>query len=87
MELRVALTFAKQWNGASNVKLTVTSPPLTLHQYPSPHFGTLQDCIKYLVDTVDKLTLYAQLGHQAPVDIPPHVYKAHQLVSKKLSGM
>ncbi|XP_012942124.1 uncharacterized protein LOC106012769 isoform X2 [Aplysia californica] len=87
MELRVALTFAKQWREAQKVQLVVSSPPLTLTEYPSPDVGSLDQVVQYLVDTFKKLTLYAELGHQAPVTIPVHVQRAYHLLANQLTGL
>lgn len=86
MELRVALTFAKQWRAAEAVTLTVTSPRLTLLEYPSCHVGSLEDTVVYLVDTFQKLSRYAELGYQAPVAIPVHVQKAADTLARYIEG-
>lgn len=80
MELRAALTFQKQWHDSSKVHLCVSSPPLSLLEYPCPHVGTLDDVIQYLLVHFEKFTLYAQCGHQAPVEIPPHVQRAYDIL-------
>ncbi|GFO07032.1 hypothetical protein PoB_003353700 [Plakobranchus ocellatus] len=84
MELRVALTFKKQWEGAEHVNLTVSSPPLTFKEYPSPHVGTMDNVVHYLAVNFAKLTTYAELGFQAPVSIPPHVQRAYSIVAEQL---
>lgn len=80
VELRVALTFQKQWLGSEKVQLSVSSPPLTLLEYPSPHVGTLEQVVLYLLENFKKFTTYARCGHQAPVEIPSHVQRAYRIL-------
>ncbi|KAK3760091.1 hypothetical protein RRG08_064761 [Elysia crispata] len=84
MELRVALTFKKQWRGAEQVNLSVCSPPLTLLEYPSPYVGNMDHVVGYLADNFAKLTKYAELGFQVPVSIPPHVQRAYSILVDQL---
>ncbi|CAL1541297.1 unnamed protein product, partial [Lymnaea stagnalis] len=80
MELRAALTFKKQWKGSEYVHLCVSSPPLSLLEYPSPHVGTLDEVIANLLVHFQKFTDYALCGHQAAVDIPSHVQRAYTML-------
>lgn len=84
MELRAALTFKKQWQGVERVNLSVCSPPLTLLEYPSPHVGNMDHVVNYLAENFNKLTRYAELGFQVPVSIPPHVQRAHSILTTHL---
>ncbi|KAH9508887.1 hypothetical protein Btru_050388 [Bulinus truncatus] len=84
MELRAALTFQKQWVNSQAVHLCVSSPPLSLLEYPSPNVGTLDDVLEYLLVHFKKFTDYARRGHQAPVDIPAHVQRAYSMLETQI---
>lgn len=81
MELRAALTFQKQWLGSEKVHLCVSSPPLTLLEYPSPYVGTLDEVVVFLMEIFEKFTDYARCGHQAPIEIPAHVQRAYSILA------
>ncbi|KAK0041405.1 YdcF family protein [Biomphalaria pfeifferi] len=80
MELRAALTFQKQWENSEAVHLCVSSPPLSLLEYPSADVGTLDQVLEYLLVHFKKFTDYAKCGHQAPIDIPAHVQRAYAML-------
>lgn len=85
MELRAALTFQKQWLGSEKVHLCVSSPPLTLLEYPSPYVGTLDEVVVFLMEIFEKFTDYARCGHQAPIEIPAHVQRAYSILAAQRS--
>ncbi|CAG5121991.1 unnamed protein product [Candidula unifasciata] len=81
MERRAALTFQKQWVASEKVHLCVSSPPLSLMEYPSSCVGTMDEVVVFLMEIFEKFTDYAECGHQAAVEIPGHVQRAYSILA------
>ena len=73
----------KQYPGAENIKVYVTSPKMTLEEYPNDDVGTLDDVIDNLVSCLHRIKEYPKLGFQIEQVIPHNVWKAYKHLLKK----
>lgn len=78
MERRTYATFARQWPGK---KMMVTSPQITLADYPNEEIPA-ERVINIMVGDLQRIKVYPEKGFQVYQEIPPDVWKAYeQLVS------
>ena|SRR5687768_9152408 len=78
MERRTYATFMKQWPGK---KICVTSPQITLEDYPTDSLP-MERVIQVMVGDLQRIRLYAEKGFQIYQHIPTPVWQAYeQLVS------
>ncbi|XP_069112939.1 uncharacterized protein SCO4629-like [Argopecten irradians] len=71
MERRIYTTFMKQWPGdATALNVTVSSPPISMINYPNDHVGTLHDVVTVLVGSLYRVKVYPKAGFQIPQHIP-----------------
>ena len=87
MERRITAAFGVYW---PEVKLTVTSPQVTIPQYLSrarEQGITEQAAIEVIVGDFQRMELYAQKGYQLPQNIPQEAWAAfHALVALGYDG-
>lgn len=87
MERRISAAFGVYW---PEVKLTVTSPQVTVPQYLADAVVqgiTERSAIEVIVGDFQRIELYAQKGYQLPQDIPPYAWNAfHALVALGYDG-
>lgn len=87
MERRISAAFGVYW---PEVKLTVTSPQVTITQYLADAVVqgiTERSAIEVIVGDFQRIELYAQKGYQLPQDIPPYAWNAfHALVALGYDG-
>lgn len=87
MERRISAAFGVYW---PEVKLTVTSPQVTIPQYLADAVVqgiTERSAIEVIVGDFQRIELYAQKGYQLPQDIPPYAWNAfHALVALGYDG-
>ncbi len=76
MERRAYATFLKQWPG-DPVELMVTSPQLSLDEYPNAEVP-LEHVIHIMVGDMQRIRVYAEKGFQVPQDIPAEVWAAYE---------
>ena len=76
MERRAYATFLKQWPG-DPVELMVTSPQLSLDDYPNAEVP-LEHVIHIMVGDMQRIRVYAEKGFQVPQDIPAEVWAAYE---------
>jgi uncharacterized SAM-binding protein YcdF (DUF218 family) len=76
MERRAYATFLKQWPG-DPVELMVTSPQLSLDDYPNAEVP-LEHVIHIMVGDMQRIRVYAERGFQVPQDIPAEVWAAYE---------
>lgn len=89
MERRAFSTFIKQWQGLiSPENVVVTSPEITLSDYPSETTGPLSDVITVLAGDFARIKHYEEKGFQTRQEIPDHVQDAFDKLVKteKFSG-
>ncbi|OWF42368.1 uncharacterized protein LOC110461173 [Mizuhopecten yessoensis] len=86
MGLRTVATFEKQWPGdQAEVTLMVTSPNISLLDYPDDDVGDLQDVISVMIGYLQRIKVYGEKGFQSYQDIPKIVWDA--FISLKSSGI
>lgn len=79
MERRAYATFMKQWPGDSErLRVAVTSPNVSLEEYPSNTTGTLSDVISVVVGDFARIRLYEQMEFQIHQHIPEFVQAAYE---------
>lgn len=87
MERRISAAFGVYW---PEVKLTVTSPQVTIPQYLADAVVqgiTERSAIEVIVGDFQRIELYAQKGYQLPQDIPSYAWNAfHALVALGYDG-
>ncbi|XP_041373800.1 uncharacterized protein SCO4629-like isoform X2 [Gigantopelta aegis] len=83
MERRTYATFMKQYPGADNMRASVTSPKMTLEEYPNEDVGSLDDVIDVLIRCLTRIKDYPQMGFQIHQEIPDNVWKAYRHLLKK----
>jgi uncharacterized SAM-binding protein YcdF (DUF218 family) len=74
MERRSYATFLKVWPGK---KITVTSPHLTLKEYPTGDLS-LRRVINIMVGDLQRIKIYPAKGFQVEQDIPGDVWEAYE---------
>lgn len=84
MGRRTLATFQKQWPGSIG-KLYVTSPQITLLNYPNSEVGDLNDVITIVIGDMQRMDSYAKLGYQTFQRIPDDVWSAYNILHR--SGM
>ncbi|XP_071149023.1 uncharacterized protein SCO4629-like [Mytilus edulis] len=84
MGRRTLATFQKQWPGSIG-KLYVTSPQITLLDYPNNEVGDLDDVITIVIGDMQRIDSYAKLGYQTFQRIPDDVWSAYNILHR--SGM
>ena len=85
MERRTYATFAKQWPDPT-VAFTVTSPQLSLSEYPDAE-NPRDLVINIMVGDLVRIRDYPAKGFQIPQDIPAHVWAAGQrLIDQGFDG-
>lgn len=87
MERRIKAAFGVYW---PEVKLTVTSPQVTIPEYleaAKVQGVTERASIEVIVGDFQRMELYAQKGWQLPQEIPQHAWDAfHELVEMGYDG-
>ncbi|XP_067652031.1 uncharacterized protein SCO4629-like [Haliotis asinina] len=78
MERRAYATFMKQFPGATSMDVMVTSPDVTLQEYPNKEVGSLNEIISVMVGSVQRCKVYPEKGYQIPQDIPNDVWEAYE---------
>ena len=79
MERRTYATFMKQWEGATSLcHVRVTSPPMTLEDFPNDDVGDMRHTLVVLLGCMDRLLSYPRRGFQIVQSIPTHVSAAHK---------
>jgi uncharacterized SAM-binding protein YcdF (DUF218 family) len=74
MERRTYATFQVQWPGP---RFTVSSPPLSYHDYPTPD-RPREELIHMLVGDTQRIREYPKRGFMIPQEIPPEVWAAYE---------
>ncbi len=72
MERRSYATFRKQW---PNPEIIVTSPKISLIDYPTPDLS-MEDILNVMVGDLQRIIEYPKLGFQIPMDVPQNVVDA-----------
>lgn len=73
MAKRVWATGTKQWN---EVQWFVSTPPLSFAEYPSDE-TPLESTLQLMVGDLQRCRVYAELGYQAPIDVPDDIWAAY----------
>ncbi|XP_060081958.1 uncharacterized protein SCO4629-like [Ylistrum balloti] len=77
MGLRTVATFKKQWPGnQAEVALMVTSPNISLLDYPNDDVGDLEDVISVLIGYLQRIKVYGETGFQSYHYLPRIVWDA-----------
>lgn len=78
MGRRILATFLQQWEKAEEVDLTVTSPSISLEEYPDEAAGysSLRDVAIEMVCSMQRIQHYPSLGFQVPQHTPAEVMEA-----------
>lgn len=76
MERRFWSTASKQW---PEVRWTVTSPPLSIDEYPTAEVPERR-MIELMVGDCQRLKIYAESGLQVPQEIPQEVWSAYDFL-------
>lgn len=74
MERRSFATFRKVWPEKT---ITITSPPISLRDYPNDEI-TMEDVINIMVGDLQRIMLYPALGYQIAQDVPDDVRQAYE---------
>lgn len=80
MERRAYATFMKQWP-LGEMKIIVTSPPISFEEYPNKLFSK-ENLIDNLIGTLDKIIHYPSKGFQIYQEVPPDVLHAYEILVK-----
>ena len=84
MERRAYATFLKQWPGNTDgMIVTVTSPDISLLDYPNEVVGDLRNVISVMVGDMARIKLYEEKGFQIPQLVPESV----QMAFKRLKNL
>ncbi|XP_070184388.1 uncharacterized protein SCO4629-like [Littorina saxatilis] len=79
MERRAYATFLAQWpSSESNPDVIVTSPDVSLLDYPNDDIGPLNDVISVMLGDMQRIFLYGELGFQVKQEIPEAVVRAFE---------
>ncbi|HCE44998.1 MAG TPA: hypothetical protein DET40_15770 [Lentisphaeria bacterium] len=73
MERRTFATFMKHY---SKVRAFVTSPQISLEDYPNDEIS-FEDVVNIMVGDLQRIILYSAKGFQIPQDVPPEVMDAY----------
>ena len=73
MAKRVWATGRKQW---SEVQWFISTPPLSFAEYPCDE-TPLESTLQLMVGDLQRCRVYAELGFQAPIDVPDEVWEAY----------
>ncbi|XP_033728175.1 uncharacterized protein SCO4629-like [Pecten maximus] len=77
MGLRTVATFENQWPGIqTEVTYMVTSPNISLLDYPNHDVGDLQDVISVMIGYLQRIKVYGENGLQSYQRIPKNVWDA-----------
>ncbi|XP_041654245.1 uncharacterized protein SCO4629-like [Cheilinus undulatus] len=78
MERRVYATFMRQWPDLRELKhAIVTSPQLSIFEYPHPTVGTASDLICYMLGVVERIRDYPDKGFQVEQQISTSALSAY----------
>ena len=81
MERRAFATFIKQWPGdVSGLAVYVTSPDISLLEYPNETTGSLADVIGVMAGDFARIKIYEEKGFQIHQDIPEKVQDAFRYI-------
>jgi len=88
MERRTYATFMKQWPAQDDVMnrldVRVTSPPISMLDYPNSEVGDLRDVICIMLGCLQRIVIYPRIGYQIAQEVPEQVKESYlQLVSKE----
>ena len=89
MERRTLATFLCQWPEDGRPAFLVTSPQITLADYPNPsaHRLALADVLETMCGDLQRIAVYPSRGFQVPMAIPTAVWEAlHVLVREGFGG-
>lgn len=79
MERRTFATFLAQWPGRKNRSspdVIVTSPDVSLFDYPNDDVGSLTDVISVMLGDMQRIFVYGELGFQTKQEVPKAVEDA-----------
>ena len=79
MERRTFATYLAQWpdrHDISPLDVIVTSPVVSLFDYPNGDVGSLTDVISVMLGDMQRIFLYGELGYQTKQDVPREVEDA-----------
>ena len=79
MERRAFSTFLAQWPGrkrSSYPDVIITSPDVSLFDYPNDDVGSLTDVISVMLGDMQRIFLYGELGFQTRQEVPRAVRDA-----------
>lgn len=79
MGRRTLATFEKQWPGPM-CEIFVTSPRVSLLDYPNDHVGDLNDVITVVLGYFQRMMEYVNAGFQSYQHIPNDVWIAHKIL-------
>ncbi|XP_069108400.1 uncharacterized protein SCO4629-like [Argopecten irradians] len=86
MGLRTVATFEKQWPGIqTEVTYQVTSPNVSLLDYPNDDVGDLQDVISVMIGYLQRIKVYGETGFQSYQHISQSVWDA--FMKLKVTGI
>jgi hypothetical protein len=74
MERRSYATFKRHW---PNKKLQVTSPQISLNNYPNEEIS-LEEVIHIMVGDLQRIKIYPEKGFQIFQEIPDEVWEAYE---------
>ncbi|XP_060913082.1 uncharacterized protein SCO4629-like [Labrus mixtus] len=78
MERRVYATFMRQWPSQGElINAIVTSPQLSILDYPHPTVGTASDLICYMLGVVERIRDYPSKGFQVEQQLSSSVLSAY----------
>ena len=79
MERRAYSTFLAQWPGLKNSSypdVIITSPDVSLFDYPNDDVGSLTDVISVMLGDMQRIFVYGELGFQTRQEVPRAVKDA-----------
>lgn len=83
MERRTYATFMKQWPEMNaNLRVQVTSPAISLRDYPNESVGTLQHIIGVMLGCLQRIIVYPAKGYHIPQEIPNDVKHAYNMLTE-----
>jgi uncharacterized SAM-binding protein YcdF (DUF218 family) len=85
MERRTLATFLAQWGAAPVPAIRVTSPRLSLDEYPLPHVHrlALADVIETMMGDLQRIAIYPARGFQVFMEIPQSVWDSLRLLIRE----
>lgn len=81
MGRRTLATFEKQWPG-QKCTIFVTSPQVSLFDYPNNDVGSLDDVIMVIIGYLQRMSYYFKAGFQSYQYIPDDVWIAYDILLK-----